>query len=199
MATIADLIAQSKELGIFEFYLPFIIMFAIMYGLLQRAKIFGDQEKSPQVRSINLIISLAASMFIMIYTPAGPQLLTLSTFISNLFAGTLMIALTLIVFLMVVFMISSAGGKEGTDVTKVGSYVLVGGVILAVGVFIASGGLSIFPGIQLAAGTSAPIINIPGINPQDAAIFIVVVITALALIFMTQSGGSSGGKGKEGK
>ncbi len=40
--TIADLIIQFKEFGIFDFYLPFMIMFGILYSILARSKIFGD-------------------------------------------------------------------------------------------------------------------------------------------------------------
>ena len=174
---LADLIAAGKELGIFQFYLPFIIMFAILYGLLRRAKIFGEQK------NIDMIIALASSLFVMIFTPAG---ITLTEFFANFFGGTLIVFVTILTFLLITFMIAvPLGGGKAPDFGKAAVAAVIVGVILAVGVFIVSGGLAIFPGVNL------PIlvpITFPGISAADLAIIIVVILTGLALFWLTREG-----------
>lgn len=187
MATIADLIAQGKELGIFQFYLPFIITFAVIYGILDKSKIFGDKAKN-----INLIISLSASLFVMAFTPVGPAFITFSTFISNLFAGTLLIVLTIIAFLIIASMLFfPLTGKDKMDFGNSAKLIVLVAAILGVGVFVSSGGLSVFPGINLGPGgfTGVPIFISPGISQQDLAIIVIVVITGLAIYWLNKGSG----------
>ncbi len=191
MAGISDLIAMGKDLGIFQFYLPFIITFAILYGLLDRTKIFGKEAKN-----INLIIALSASLFVMVFTPVGPAAMQISTFISNLFAGTLMIVLTILSFLIVMFMLFiPLTGKEQPDFGKYVGLIVGIAAILGIGVFITSGGAAVFPGINLGGigggGYGAPSFYLPGISSQDLGIIIVVVVTGLAIYWINKSSGNS--------
>ena len=50
--SIQDLLLQWESRGVFEFVLPFLLIFAIVYGILSYMKIFGDN------RQVNVIIAL---------------------------------------------------------------------------------------------------------------------------------------------
>jgi len=188
MATIADLIAAGRELGIFEFYLPFIIMFAIIYGLLNQAKIFGKDA-----RNINLVIALSSALFVMIFTPVGPAAISMSTFLSNLFAGTLMVVVTIITFVIVIYVLVMPFKKDKElNAPKEAIIVVIFiGLILAAGVFISSGGGSIFPGLTFGTLPSAPTFFFPGISMQDLAVVIVVILTGVVIYYLTKGGESS--------
>lgn len=190
MAGIADLIAAGKDMGIFEFYLPFVIMFAVLYGLLGKSKIFGDSEKDRKVRAINLIIALAASVFVMAYTPVG---ITLTTFFSNLFTNALIAIVTMLVFLMLVSLILGAFGGE-MKLEKGVKFVVLFLVILVVGIFISSGGLAFFPGLTLGTVSDTPTLVFPELNltTQDVAIIVLVVLTGIVIFYVTK--GEGGGK-----
>lgn len=54
--TITEFLNQMNQLGVFSYVLPFMIVFAVVFGLLQKTKIFGDENKA---RGINVIIALA--------------------------------------------------------------------------------------------------------------------------------------------
>jgi len=192
MAGIADLIAAGKEIGIFEFYLPFVIMFAILYGLLSKSKIFGDASKDRKVRSINLIIALAASAFVMAYTPVG---ITLTTFFANLFTNALIAIVTMLVFLMLTALVLGAAGVK-MELTKGVKFVVLILIILVIGIFISSGGLAFFPGLTIGDVSGVPTIVFPQLNlsTQDIAIIILVILTGLVILYITK--GEGGGKGK---
>jgi len=185
MVTIGELIQSGKAFGIFEFFLPFILMFAIFYGLLAKTKIFGDPGSKP-ARTINLVIALAAAAYIMVFTPAG---VTVSTFLSTLFGQWMVLVLGLLAFLMVFYLMMNILKPEATwDWTKWGWAILLIAVVLMGGVFISSGGASIFPGIR------TPIsINFGAMDPGILAIIIVVILTGLVIYFLASSDG--GGKG----
>lgn len=178
MVGITELIAAGKEFGIFEFYLPFILMFAILYGILQRVKIFGDKS------GLNIIISLVAAAFVMVYPPIG---VTLSQFFANLFGQTLIVLLSIIAFVVVFLVVVGGvtGGKKPEDL--IGKWenwvklIVLGALVLAVGVFFSSGGAAFFPGLKVN-------LTLPnfGVSPQTLAIIIVVVLTGIVIWFIRE-------------
>lgn len=186
MVTVADLVAAGKDLGIFQFYLPFVIMFALVYGLLRKSKIFGDPQEA---KAINMIISLAASLFVMLYPATGTVIVELSTFLSNFFAGTLMVAVTIIAFLVMMYLVvGGAGGEMKFDAGTIGKWAALGVGILVIGTFIASGGLAAFPGLTFGGIVPVPIPLAGAITMQDLAIVIIVVITGLVIYWLSRGG-----------
>lgn len=180
MSGIVDLIVAGKELGIFQFYLPFIILFAILYGLLNKSKIFGEKAKA-----INVIISLAFSFFVMEYALAAP----LEEFFAQ-FAGTTMAVLVGILgFLMVTYLLLAVVGGKFPEPGKYVKYVVLIGIILAVGAYISSGGAVIFPGISLRPVTELPAAS--GISSSDIAVVLIIVLTFAVIIWLIRGGEES--------
>lgn len=174
---IADLVAAGKEFGIFTFYLPFIITFGIIWGLLTKSKVFGAPDEK-HAKVINLVISLAASLFVMAYTPIG---VTIGTFLSNLFAGTLIVIVTLLAILMIVFIVSGVTGMPMKPGRKMGIVIILLLIAIGIGVFISSGGTAFFPGLTWGIVPAVPIELIAWLTTQDAAILILVILTGLVL------------------
>ena len=191
MVGLADLVILAKQFGIFEFYLPFLILFSLFYGLLGKIKIFGDPFKkdseAKMAKTINLIFSLAAALFLMAYTPVG---ITLTQFFATSFTQTTVIITTLISAAIIVYLLATIAGvsftekdDKGKDVPVLRNYlkiIVVVGALVAIGVFISSGGLSIFPGL---AGVDTGLSGI-GLSTQDVLIIGLIVITALAMYWV---------------
>src|SRR3990167_1301871 len=55
--TFGNLLAQWEQLGIFSYVLPFLLIFALIFGLLQRMKVFGENSKA-----INAVIALSVGL-----------------------------------------------------------------------------------------------------------------------------------------
>jgi len=175
---VPDVIKTLKEVGVFQFYLPFLLAFAILYGLLLKSKIFGEQNKA-----LVTIIALAASAFIMVYTPIG---ITFSTFLTNFFGNAVVVILTIVVLIIFVNMLKE-GGFDIAGIVK-GGWLWGALLLLALivfGIFIASGGTSIFPGLKIFPKETFSAIG--GISSTTLAIIILIVGTGI-IVFLFAKG-----------
>ncbi len=62
------LVERMAETGIYDFLLPMIVFWGIMYGLLRKSKIFGDSE------AIYALLTFAFSLFIWGYAATLPEM-----------------------------------------------------------------------------------------------------------------------------
>lgn len=174
MVGFADLIVAGKEVGLFDFYLPFILVFAIIYGVLEKANIF----KKP---SINIIISLVAALMIVAQTPIGVALIT---FFTDMFGGTLTVIITIIAALMIFAVLMPLLGKDRPTLPGWMVYVFITlSALMAIVAYLSSGGTLIFPGFDLSE-ISIPKISF-GVSEIDlqyifVALMIVVLIAIMA-------------------
>lgn len=172
-----DIINVAKDIGIFQFYLPFIIAFAILYGLLQKVNVLGS-------KGLNILVSLAIAGFVMIYTPVG---ITLSQFFINLFGNAIVVILTIVVIAILASVLATGGIFDFKKVTDMKYWWAIGlplFILLAVGVFVASGGTSIFPGLKISPKELfSPVTGLFGISSTTLALIILIAGTGLIVWF----------------
>ena len=94
------LVSNLNQMGFFGFLLPWLLMFAVTYGLLLKSKAIGEDQK------IIGVVSLVAAFFVVGY--GGPLL---GAFFQNLFG---IAAVVLGGILVTVLFVSMAGG----DISK---------------------------------------------------------------------------------
>ena len=85
--------------GVYEFYFPFILTFAIFYALIRRTRVFG---KDKVANNISTLISVIAAFYVMAFSPFAT---TISSFFATFFAGTSILLVTILSFLMVTMML----------------------------------------------------------------------------------------------
>ena len=163
-------IETLRTIGFFDFFLPFILFFAIIYGALDKTKVFGEDRKD-----INAIIALVISL---IASTTGWVLKGVTGFLP--WVG--FIALILIAFLMLAAMV--AGG----DVEALFSNPIVkwGGLAFVVIALI----LGIYYGLgfnESAIGSSVGSM----FSKEDVALIIMGVIGIAAFALIVKGGGSS--------
>ncbi len=180
---IAELILAGKELGIFQFYIPFMVMFAILYGLLNKTKIFGEEKKA---KTINLIISIGISLFLMQYALAAPLANFFAQFTGSIFA----ILIGILGFLMVTYLLLALVGGKLPEPEKYVKYLVLTGIILSVAAFISSGGAVIFPGISI-SNFPQTLPSVGGLSSGDIAIILMIIFAIIVIYWLT--------KGEEGK
>ncbi len=68
VAPLDNVIGLLQAFGFFRVVLPFLLVFALFYGVLLKTAVLGEPDK-PWVKSVTAIISLAAAFFVIGYTP----------------------------------------------------------------------------------------------------------------------------------
>ncbi|MBI2542840.1 MAG: hypothetical protein HYW24_01515 [Candidatus Aenigmarchaeota archaeon] len=139
MASLFEIaILKLKELGFFNFLLPFILTAAIIYGGLRRAKIFGDPDAN---MAVNAIVAFVVSLFVW----AAPIILgvdiegKLASFFIQGFSVSLIVLVGLI-FAGMFFKPDLAGDlSDKIKSTYFWGAILIISLMVAVVIFISSG------------------------------------------------------------
>lgn len=171
MTTFADLLTIARNVGFFEFYLPFVLTFAISYGVLEKAKIFGDKS-----RNINLIISLVFALYVIGFTPVGT---TIAQFLSTFFTDVSLTLISLLALGMIFAIMIPLSGKKLELSTRI---LIPIAVLLVIGAYLSAGGLSLFPGISLPSGLGFGL----GLSDQDIVILAIIGLTVLVIWWLTR-------------
>ena len=113
------LMEQLSALGFFEFLLPWLFTFAVVYGLLAKADLFGGKNDR-----ISALIGIVAAFFITPY--AGPWL---ASYFASIFGGASVILAGILVIVLFAAMLGIRG--EGLGAKKFGlPIVVIIGVVL---------------------------------------------------------------------
>ncbi|TAL48437.1 hypothetical protein EPN87_00585 [archaeon] len=165
-------ISGSQQAGVFSMYLPFILTFALIYGLLNKSKILGDGKPA---RVLNAIIGFSVAFYVIAFTSAG---VTIATFFSSFLTQTTALIVTVISLVLVLTAIGPIWGEEGIKATKYGGYVALIVVAILLWSFSSSGGSTIF-------GISLPISGL-GLSSQDIVILVFIGVTIGIIYFVTK-------------
>lgn len=118
--SVGNILSNLEQLGFFDYLLPFLIIFAIIYGILSKAKIFGDNK------SIDAIIALSVGLMAL-------QFGMVSSFFAEIFPR-LGIGLSII---LVILILTGLFKKNDDDNWQ--NYILLAiGLIIAVVILIQS-------------------------------------------------------------
>ncbi len=102
---ITEALDKLGELGVFSYALPFMIVFAIVFGILQKTKIFGAEDK---VKGINAIIAVGVAGLSLLYD----QVPTFFATIFPKFGIGLAVFLVLVIALGFFFIGDDGSGKD---------------------------------------------------------------------------------------
>ena len=93
MAGMEVLIGNMNALGFYDFFLPFILFVAIIFGLLQKNKVFGEKD----TKGIDGVISMSVAFFVINYTAIGLYFSTLfaigATIIGAILVGIIILGM----------------------------------------------------------------------------------------------------------
>lgn len=135
-------VLRLRDLGFFQFFLPFLLTMAIFYGALRKSQVFGDPDRNV---AVNGIISFAAAFWVW----SIPILLgiDIQTQLANFFLQSMLSFITIIVGLLI------AGTFFPPDLPKhlsdkLGSreagIVLIAALLLGAGLVVSSGLWNVF-------------------------------------------------------
>jgi len=97
---IYDLLNQWESIGVFDYLLPFLLIFAVVFGILETTKVFGEHK------GIHTIISLVIGLFTMRYFQVGE-------FIGVIFANFGIALSVLLVLIILTGLFVTQKSREG--------------------------------------------------------------------------------------
>jgi hypothetical protein len=124
MVNITDILNQWANIGVFSYVFPFLLIFAIVFGLLQNLKIFGADEK--KTKGINAVIAIALAFMALLND-------YVSTFFATIFPrfGIALAIFLVVIILLGFFFRPDDKGKWPGAVSWVGWVLALGVVIWA--------------------------------------------------------------------
>jgi len=148
--------------GMFPVYLAFLLVFAIIFGILSNTKILGGNPR------IDALVAFIIGLYLCAFSPLA---VPISQWFVAIFSATSVILVSLLVFIIVVAMLLSPFWSE---VKKGGGHVFA--LLAVVGIVI--GGLIVFGGSFGFGGT------LPQISTEDIVFILFVVITLILIYFI---------------
>ncbi|MFH8080538.1 MAG: hypothetical protein QXO84_01515 [Candidatus Aenigmatarchaeota archaeon] len=168
-------IKALQSQGVFEVYLPFLLTFALFYGILRKIGIFkvvtqGQEDKT--ANRITAMVAFVAAMYVTIFSPAA---IPISRFFANFFTQSSVALVTIMVAIMLISMILSSSIFNFTPISlqeKTLKILLAVAGLIAIAMFISSGGVLLF------ANVIPPNLRISG---EDVALAILVILTVVLI------------------
>jgi len=178
------LIKALQTQGVFEIYLPFLLTFAIFYGLLRKIGIFKvissqQGQEDSTANKISAVIAFVAAMYITIFSPAA---IPISKFFANFFTQSSVAIVVLMITIMMLAMFFSLpflGSKKYEFEVNVIHWLVIGALLVVIGMFVSSGG------VQLFANVLPPNMYI---SSEDLALIILVIVTIIIIWYMLSEG-----------
>lgn len=179
-------VATLQGLGVFQYVLPFVLSFVIIYGILNKIELLGDNDGAGD--KLHTVVAGVISLFVIVYTPAGASLGTLFANYFGAMAVVLVGVFGALILLGLVFGDDWDGMFKDEDGNIRGGIFLLFGLIV-LSVFLGWGGLGyIFPGLNLNTG-------LPQIGTSNMIGILVVVGTILFLMWALDLRGGGSGDG----
>lgn len=173
VADIGGVFEILQDTGFYEYLLPFILVFAILFAILEKTKLMGvDTENNPKT-NINVVLSFVISLIVIIQTEIVNVI--------NIYLSKM--ALVIIVILIFMLVLGMLGGDFSTA-----RGVPIFGVIIAV--------IAVLWSLTPNMGLGMP----AWLNLSDTAIaWLIVLGVFIVIIWFVTAGGKSGNSGKEAK
>ncbi len=161
-----SLISALQQYGFVDLVIPFVLIFAVLFAILQKVGIFGGAE----AKKYNVVISVAIALLIVIPHALSPNPADAVSVINRFLPEFVFISIALLILLVLVGLV---GG--GTKVSSGGGLIVGIASVLAV----------IYLAIVILSSAS-PNSNLPAFlsDPNFQAIIIVILVLGLVIYYI---------------
>jgi len=188
-----DFFWRLKEMGIGDVFIPFLLIFTLMYAVLQTIKLFG---KDGSAKKFNIIIALSIALIVVIPHVTGdyPPGKDIVTMLNQAIPGVVGVAIAVIMFFILV---GAFGGVQPSTKNLGGVFVFLSIIVILVIFGNAAGWFGAGAGATLPAWLNF-------LNDPDVATFIVIILAFGIVLWLIvhepkKNGGRSGSLSNFGK
>ncbi|MBW2970838.1 hypothetical protein KY320_01610 [Candidatus Woesearchaeota archaeon] len=173
-----EAIIRLEALGLTDMLLPFLLIFTLVFAVLDKAKVFGKEKKN-----INMIVSLVIALLVVIphvtgrYPPGGDVVEIINSAIPN-------VSVFIVAIVMLLIMIGVFGVNVNVAGTSLGGIVTLLAIIIIGVVFANSAGW-----FNMRMPSWLGFLN----DPDTQALIVVLLMFGVIVAFVT-GGGDSGEK-----
>lgn len=186
--TLGGAVDFFKELGLFDVVLPFILVFALVFAILEKTMLLGKEKDETPKKNLNSLVALVLALLVLAVNTA-------INFINVFFTNAVLVIVASLGFLLVLGLFR---GTEEFDFSKKHTNWYTAFVVLAfLGLLIV-----VLNSIEVSSGGSVleSIWDYLTENIGEGAITGVVVLVIVALVLIYATGGfarNQGGGGEE--
>jgi hypothetical protein len=172
--------AQLEALGLFDVILPFILIFTVVFAILQKVKLFGDNSKN-----FNVVIALVMGLAVVFphvlgyYSPDQDIVLIINHALPN-------VSVVLVAILMALLIIGVMGKRWSLGTGSISGWFAIAAFAIIIYIFGSAANWWVYP-IWL------DILN----NPDIMSLIVVILVFAIIIWLVTKETGE--GKDKGGK
>lgn len=176
MGVLEDGIRNLERAGVVDVFLPFILIFAIVFGILSKLEIFGDNSKKFNVL-ISLVVGLVPVFQHVLYPNSKYDVIPIIN------AAIPQVAIALIAIVMLILLLGFFGGPKPFGKDSASGIMVIVGIIAIVYIFGSSAG---FGWYQLPYWLQ--------LNPETVSIIVALVVFGLVIAYITSDSKKSGDK-----
>lgn len=164
--------AMLKEMGVADIILPFVLVFTIVFAILQKVKLFGDPKKT---KNFNVIIALVMGMAVIFphvlgYYPPGSDIVDIiNSALPN-------VSIVLIAVLMALLIIGILGKRFELAGNSLSGWIALGAFGVVLWIFGSSAGWWDLPSFLYFVSA----------NQDLTALVIVILVFAMVIWFITK-------------
>lgn len=120
--SITEALNKLNELGVFSYVLPFLIVFSIVFGLLQKTKVFGQPNEA---KGVNIVIALAVGLISLMFD-------VVPTFFATIFPKFgVGLAVFLVLIILLGFFLNNNTNTDFSKLSWIGWVIGIGVIIWA--------------------------------------------------------------------
>ena len=158
--------AFLQQLGILDSIIPFILIFAILYGILKQVAIFKDNR-------INIVIAISIALIPVIQHAIAPTSNDVVSIINRFLPGIVLLGVAILIVMLMTGFVRAEGGIWGT-LKEFGPWVAL---VLIILIFLSSITIPYFP--------YANFIYLL-FDPTLIALVVAILIAGLVIFFITR-------------
>ncbi|MEA3399389.1 MAG: hypothetical protein U9R00_02665 [Patescibacteria group bacterium] len=141
-----NLLGQLQYLGIFDVLLPFILVFTIVFAVLSKIKLFGDdKETGGNNKKFSTMIALVMAATVVFSHYQGYPLLGGRTVVEAINAALPQVSLLLVAIVMVLLTLGLWTGQRADGSKGIGQWFTLASGLLVIVIFVASMGWWVVP------------------------------------------------------
>jgi hypothetical protein len=120
MADLYSIMYTLETSGVYQYFLPFLLIFVILFAILEKTYIFGKNPDNSTKTSINLVVAIIISLFLIVQTDL----------IMFMFAYLSRMAMFIVMGIMFMLVVAMFFGTKGNQ--KFEGFGMAAGVIIAI-------------------------------------------------------------------